>query len=233
MSWILLMRADGAKRLMLKRVDRPAENPVSLPPPAVRLTGRVDEWRADRGFGFLRFEEHRVFVHRRDFAMFHRAPVVGDPVEFVLGEDQQGRICARQAELAHAGGRISVESLVILGVLLVAPLTALFRVFGHEYWYATLGVALVPSLFAYLLYADDKGRSRAKAWRVSEKNLHWISMLGGWPGAYLAQRRYRHKTAKFGFQVTFWMTVILHQYVAIDYLIRWRLLHAIRSLLER
>ena len=49
------------------------------------------------------------------------------------------------------------------------------------------------------LAADDKGRSRAKTWRVSEKNLHWISMLGGWPGAYLAQRRYRHKTAKAGF----------------------------------
>jgi uncharacterized membrane protein YsdA (DUF1294 family)/cold shock CspA family protein len=225
------MNAEGAKKL--KRIDRPSEAPAAQLPPAVRLTARVEEWRADRGFGFLRFDEHRIFIHRRDFAMFHRVPVVGDAVEFVLGEDQQGRICARQAELAHDGGRIRAENLVILGLLMVAPITALFRFFGGEYWYATLGVALLPSLLAYLLYADDKGRSRAKAWRVSEKNLHGISMLGGWPGAYLAQRRYRHKTAKLGFQFTFWTTVILHQYVAIDYILDWRLLHALRALLER
>lgn len=228
------MSADGAKRLTLKRVDRPSVPPAStLPSPAVRLTGRIEEWRVDRGFGFLRFEEHRIFIHRRDFAMFHRVPAVGDAVEFVLGEDQQGRICARYAELAHDGGRISAENLVLLGVLLVAPLTALFRFFGVEYWYVTLGLAFLPSLLAYLLYADDKGRSRAKAWRISEKNLHWISMLGGWPGAFLAQRRLRHKTAKVGFQGVFWMTVLLHEYVAIDYLLDWRLMHALRDWLAR
>ena len=86
---------------------------------------------------------------------------------------------------------------------------------------------------ALIADADDKGRSRAKTWRVSEKNLHWVSMLGGWPGAYLAQRRYRHKTAKVGFQFTFWATVVLHEYVAIDYILGWRLAHALLALIEK
>jgi len=227
------MNADGAKKLTLKTVDCPPASPTPPPRPMVRLTARVEEWRADRGFGFLRFDEHRVFIHRRDFARFHRVPAVGDAVEFVLGEDRQGRICARQAELAHDGGRIRGENLVVLAVLLIAPVAALLRFFGLEYWYATLGIALLPSLLAYLLYADDKGRSRAKTWRVSEKNLHWVSMLGGWPGAYLAQRRYRHKTAKVGFQFTFWATVVLHEYVAIDYILGWRLAHALLALIEK
>ena len=227
------MNAEGAMKLTLKKTVRPSASPAPAPRPVVRLTARVEEWRADRGFGFLRFDEHRVFIHRRDFAMFHRVPAVGDAVEFVLGEDRQGRICARQAELSHDGGRIRGEHLVALAVLLSAPIAALFHFFGREYWYATLGVALLPSLLAYLLYADDKGRSRAKTWRVSEKNLHWVSMLGGWPGAYLAQRRYRHKTAKVGFQFTFWATVVLHEYVAIDYLLSWRLTHALLALIEK
>ena len=149
------MNAEGAKKLTLKKVDRPSATPAAPPPSAVRLTGRVEEWRADRGFGFLRFEEHRIFVHRRDFAAFHRVPAVGDAVEFVLGADRQGRICALQAELAHDGGRIRRENLVVLSVLLIAPVAALLRFFGIEYWYATLGIALLPSLLAYLLYADD------------------------------------------------------------------------------
>ncbi len=227
------MNTDGAKRLTVKKAVRPPASLAPVSPPALRLTGRIEEWRADRGFGFLRFEEHRIFVHRRDFVMFHRVPAVGDAVEFVLGEDQQGRICARQAELAHDGGRIRRENLVVLAVLLIPPAVVLGRLFQYGYWYVTLGGALLPSLLAYVLYADDKGRSRAKAWRISERHLHWISLVGGWPGAYLAQRRYRHKTAKVGFQFTFWSTVVLHEFIAVDFLLDWRLTHAIRTLLGR
>lgn len=227
------MNANRAGKWTLKKTVPPPEPSVPPSQPLVRLKAQIEEWRADRGFGFLRYEEFRVFLHRRDFTTFHRVPAVGDEVEFVLGEDRQGRTCARYAELANDGGHITSDNWVVLAVLLVAPMAVLARLFQYGYWYVWLGGAILPSLLAYLLYADDKGRSRAKAWRVSEKNLHWISFLGGWPGAYLAQRRYRHKTAKFGFQGVFWMTVILHQYVAIDYLLDWRLLHAIRALLER
>ena len=60
---------------------------------------------------------------------------------------------------------------------------------------------LAASGVTYLAYAHDKRRSRGRGWRVSEKSLHTLELLGGWPGAYLAAHRLRHKTRKRGFRV--------------------------------
>jgi uncharacterized membrane protein YsdA (DUF1294 family) len=35
-------------------------------------------------------------------------------------------------------------------------------------------------------------------------------LLGGWPGALLAQDLFRHKTSKTVFQAMFWCTVLLN-----------------------
>jgi uncharacterized membrane protein YsdA (DUF1294 family) len=37
-----------------------------------------------------------------------------------------------------------------------------------------------------------------------------LGLLCGWPGAVLAQKMLRHKTAKTSFQITFWATVVLN-----------------------
>ena len=39
---------------------------------------------------------------------------------------------------------------------------------------------------------------------------------GGWPGAFLAQRRFRHKTRKLPYQFVFIVIVLLYQLVAVD-----------------
>jgi uncharacterized membrane protein YsdA (DUF1294 family) len=38
--------------------------------------------------------------------------------------------------------------------------------------------------------------------------LQFASLVGGWPGALLAQGLLRHKSKKASFQVAFWMTVV-------------------------
>jgi len=43
-------------------------------------------------------------------------------------------------------------------------------------------------------------------------------LLGGWPGALLAQQRFRHKTRKLSYQAVFWLIVLLHQVFWIDLL---------------
>jgi uncharacterized membrane protein YsdA (DUF1294 family) len=45
---------------------------------------------------------------------------------------------------------------------------------------------------------------------VSERTLHLMAFLGGWPGAYLGQRQFRHKTQKMSFRIVFWILVVLH-----------------------
>tara|TARA_R110000824_G_scaffold401788_2_gene616330 strand:+ start:12579 stop:12818 length:240 start_codon:yes stop_codon:yes gene_type:complete len=65
-------------------------------------------------------------------------------------------------------------------------------------------------MLAYITYAIDKKAAINNRRRVSEKTLHLLGVVGGWPGAFLAQQRLRHKTQKTAFQVTFWLTVIVN-----------------------
>ena len=44
------------------------------------------------------------------------------------------------------------------------------------------------SLFAVLIYGIDKSSAKKDKWRVSEAKLHLLSLVGGWPGALLAQQ---------------------------------------------
>jgi uncharacterized membrane protein YsdA (DUF1294 family) len=45
-------------------------------------------------------------------------------------------------------------------------------------------------------------------WRVSESTLHTLSLVGGWPGALVAQQMLRHKSNKASFRAVFWATVV-------------------------
>ncbi|MBT2788285.1 MULTISPECIES: DUF1294 domain-containing protein [unclassified Halomonas] len=68
----------------------------------------------------------------------------------------------------------------------------------------------VMSVIAYITYAIDKKAAIKNRRRVSEKSLHLLGIVGGWPGALLAQQQLRHKTQKTAFQVTFWLTVVVN-----------------------
>lgn len=115
------------------------------------------------------------------------------------------------------------EALATVGLLLVLPLSAISQWVSGEAFWLLLALPLAVSAFAFFAYRSDKRRAEAGAWRVPEATLHLLSLLGGWPGALLAQRAYRHKTAKLSFQVVFWGIVLLHQYLAVDSLLDWRL----------
>jgi uncharacterized membrane protein YsdA (DUF1294 family) len=58
---------------------------------------------------------------------------------------------------------------------------------------------------------------------VPESTLHLVDLIGGWPGGFVAQRYFRHKTSKGSFQFVFFLTVAIYQYVAIDSLNEWRM----------
>ncbi|XOF35391.1 MAG: DUF1294 domain-containing protein [Candidatus Electrothrix sp. YB6] len=73
-----------------------------------------------------------------------------------------------------------------------------------------LGLYFVLSLLTFLVYAKDKSAARRDAWRTPESTLHLFSLIGGWPGALIAQQQLRHKSKKQPFRFIFWTTVLLN-----------------------
>jgi uncharacterized membrane protein YsdA (DUF1294 family) len=69
---------------------------------------------------------------------------------------------------------------------------------GSTYFVILLLAFAVVNGASFLLYRSDKLRSKRNEWRTSEGRLLLAAFIGPY-GAYLAMRRYRHKTkhAKF------------------------------------
>ena len=74
-----------------------------------------------------------------------------------------------------------------------------------------LALASVPlSFVTFIAYWRDKSAAERGTWRTSEQALHGLALLGGWPGAWFAQRLLRHKSRKTSFRMTYWGTVAAH-----------------------
>jgi uncharacterized membrane protein YsdA (DUF1294 family) len=113
--------------------------------------------------------------------------------------------------------------LLALLALLLLPALALGRL-GLTFDRAWLfGGWAVLSLVTFSVHVTDKGQAKAGGGRVPEALLHGLEALGGWPGAFIAQRVVRHKNAKFSYQVWFWVIVAMHEVVALDFLLGWQL----------
>jgi uncharacterized membrane protein YsdA (DUF1294 family)/cold shock CspA family protein len=201
--------------------------PVKSDPPS---TAKIVDWDYQKGYGFMLAGNDRVFLHRRDFIDRHRRPVVGDVICFTLGQDAQGRACATNAVYVKDGGRLTVASLVLLTCLLILPAIALHRSGVGLHW-AGAYLLVLPAL-SYGSYAMDKRRAQAQDWRLPETRLHLLELLGGWPGAFLAQRRLRHKCSKASYQFVFCLIVLTHQFAAVDSLQNWQYSRAVLQHLQ-
>lgn len=63
----------------------------------------------------------------------------------------------------------------------------------------------VLSGITFLVYAIDKNAARKRRWRIPEQLLHFLALLGGWPGALAAQQVLHHKCSKPRFLIVFWL----------------------------
>jgi uncharacterized membrane protein YsdA (DUF1294 family) len=72
---------------------------------------------------------------------------------------------------------------------------------------ALLSAYVVLSIITFVAYGLDKSAAERGRWRTPESTLHLLSLAGGWPGALVGQRVFRHKTRKQPFRTIFWVTV--------------------------
>jgi len=73
-----------------------------------------------------------------------------------------------------------------------------------------LGIVFVMSLVCFVAYGLDKRRAANGGRRVPESTLQLLAFFGGWPGALIGQRHFRHKTKKLSFLIVFWAVVAVH-----------------------
>jgi uncharacterized membrane protein YsdA (DUF1294 family)/cold shock CspA family protein len=108
--------------------------------------------------------------------------------------------------------------LLVFAGLLVLPVWGSLQVLGQSHSILPVIAYCVASVLVFLLYWHDKQSALQGRWRTPENTLHLVELLGGWPGALLAQQVFRHKTRKVSYQLLFWGIVLLHQVFWIDYL---------------
>jgi len=181
----------------------------------MRLAGRITDWNDAQGFGFVSPNGggDRTFVHIKAFQRGSRRPAVGDLISYLPSRDARGRLQA--TEIRHVGQQIETSgspptrwpsAVIGVGTLLVVLLLAVFRVVPVMIAGGIAGLSLV----SFVVYGLDKNAAGRGAQRIPEKHLHLLSLVGGWPGALIAQPVFRHKTIKQPFQTVFWTTVVLN-----------------------
>lgn len=99
-------------------------------------------------------------------------------------------------------------------VLFLMALGLLFMMQEIALW--VLVSYLILSLLTFVLYGIDKRNAIKERWRISEKTLQVFALLGGWPGALLAQQAFRHKTQKRSFIFVLWLAIFINV-VALGY----------------
>ena len=84
--------------------------------------------------------------------------------------------------------------------------------------YALLGY-VVMSVFTFVAFAWDNRSAARGRWRTPEATLHLLELLGGFPGALVAQRILRHKSYKLSYRLVLWLIVALHMAAWLGWLV--------------
>lgn len=190
----------------------------------MRQGGKIVKWDGAKGFGFIRPDDGTadVFSHIQAFHPAPSAPPeVGLRVKYSLKLDAQIRLQAVKIR-PEAQPFFQTPALRIAGpaaplLLLAGALVVLFAV--GKISVAVCLAALFINGLTYAAYVQDKSSAKTGRWRTKEGHLHLVSLLGGWPAAFLAQHQLRHKNRKTSFQIAYAVTVVLNTCAAGFYFI--------------
>lgn len=194
----------------------------------MRLEGLLQDWNDDKGYGFVVVDGHskQVFFHINDYIELNGRPKNGMKMRF-NAKQEGGRWRAEAVQCLSAPaaipknrrhrGQLQGEPIKIIVAVLLA---LLFLAYISHYNKAVALWMLVVSVVSFVTYRTDKQAALKNTWRVPENKLHFLDLIGGWPGGLIARQLWRHKTTKTSFVVTFWLTVIIN-IIASNWLMRY------------
>lgn len=183
----------------------------------MRRQGKITHWNDEKGYGFIQPDSgsEKVFVHISAFGNRFERPDLDAAVTYLLSTDKQGRPCA--VKVLRAGEKLKLpvkarnsnhHGYVLIALVFMTIVGA--SVLVADIPIQVLYIYLAASIITMMFYAFDKSAARRGAWRTKESTLHTLALIGGWPGAMIAQQTLRHKSSKRSFRVVFWVTVILN-----------------------
>jgi uncharacterized membrane protein YsdA (DUF1294 family)/cold shock CspA family protein len=200
--------------------------------------GIIKSWKGDKGFGFIQPNGggKDIFIHIRDLEHSNYQPQQGDNVSFKIVADKDGKLRAYDAFIKGQNINESYRKksfkknpspeqntrpeyrLGTIPIFLIAMIPFVFSalLIKERHNFIPFFAYLILSLLTFIVYAYDKTKAHKDEWRVSEKTLHLLALLGGWPGALITQRVIRHKNKKTSFQVIFWIIVNIHIVIGFD-----------------
>jgi uncharacterized membrane protein YsdA (DUF1294 family)/cold shock CspA family protein len=184
----------------------------------MKLQGKVSNWNDDKGFGFVEPNGggERAFVHIKAFTPRSRRPVNGEVIIYEPVRENNNRYKATNIKFARdvkaSKNRTKAKGGRNFGVAFIMLFCVGFlaSIFVGKLPVIVAGLYVAMSLITFIAYALDKSAAQNGRWRTKESTLHLFSIIGGWPGAYFAQKKLRHKSSKEEFKTIYWVTVFLN-----------------------
>jgi uncharacterized membrane protein YsdA (DUF1294 family)/cold shock CspA family protein len=185
----------------------------------MRYSGKITYWKDAQGYGFITPTGggKEVFVHIKSFINKQKRPLGGEMVSYGITTDNKGRF--ESTEVLFAGeynpfvksSSVTNEpSVVLVFIAAIFIIVVAICVLFDKLPIYMLGVYLAASMVSFIAYGMDKSAAEEGRWRISEARLTMFALIGGWPGALIAQRLFRHKTKKLSFQIAFWFVVLIN-----------------------
>ncbi|SCX80603.1 cold shock and DUF1294 domain-containing protein [Desulfoluna spongiiphila] len=176
--------------------------------------GTIKHWNDEKGYGFITPDNggNDVFLHIKAFKKRSQRPEIGQVVSYDETLGDKGRLRALNVQFMEnsfsspQSTKLTVFSafafIYVVGISIGVQLGKLPKF--------SIPLYLGASIVTFLAYGIDKSKAKNGRWRTQESTLHFFSVIGGWPGALIAQQKFNHKTTKESFRFEFWFTVVLN-----------------------
>lgn len=182
----------------------------------MRFQGRITNWNDDKGFGFVEPNGggNRSFVHIKSFNKHSKRPVNGDLIVYAQVKEKNGKYKAVNIDFVNNHKKhkhrlqksSSLGTIILFAFFVLLGITVLSKLIPVEVVY----LYIAASIIAFVVYALDKSAAKNDRRRTPESQLHLLSVIGGWPGAFFAQNQLRHKSSKKQFKQVYWGTVVIN-----------------------